>query len=129
MPRLTDGVRGSRPQFHVSLEPFLCTRAAGLQSWLRSNWGVIAAPSIPCSAAEGRGGALCRAGDAESPDLRKIIFADAVRGGSISAVNEGCCSCAKTVVSLLFEQNNPWSGMECCLSWKCGFTAFHRDSM
>lgn len=48
--------------------------------------------------------------------LGKIIFADTVRDGSISAVDasalyslEGCCSCAKAGVSLLFEQFNPWS--------------------
>lgn len=48
--------------------------------------------------------------------LGKIIFADTVRDGSISAVDacalyslEGCCSCAKAVVFLLFEQFNPWS--------------------
>lgn len=60
--------------------------ASGLQCWLRTNWRVIAAPSIPCNAAEVGGGALCRA-DAEFPDLGKIIFADTVRDGSMSVVS------------------------------------------
>lgn len=60
--------------------------ALRLQWWLRTNWRVIAAPSVPCNAAELGGEALCRAEGAEFPGLGKILFADTVRVGSISAV-------------------------------------------